>query len=201
MAHADERHAPEPSPHPYPGKALIEKLQTAECWRLLEHTQIGCLAVQSVDGSPDVFPVNFLAHSGSIYIRSAPGSKLLALAARPAAAFEVDGESVTYRWSVVVRGTAQALEIDVDSHDAAVLALVSWSPTQKRHFIRLTPTVVTGRRFRVLPGTGPTRPDWPDSGIGRVRAAARAKADDSPPTFGGSTKPIPIPHFAPYPGR
>jgi nitroimidazol reductase NimA-like FMN-containing flavoprotein (pyridoxamine 5'-phosphate oxidase superfamily) len=52
----------------------VEHLTTTECWRLLESVSLGRLAVEGPEGIPDVFPVNFTVHSGSVYLRSAPGS-------------------------------------------------------------------------------------------------------------------------------
>ena len=38
----------------------------------------------------DLFPVNYLAHDGALYFRSAPGSKLAQITANRKVAFEVD---------------------------------------------------------------------------------------------------------------
>lgn len=177
---------------PATGESLVEKLPTAECWRLLEHAELGRLAVEGSDGVPDVFPVNYLVHSGAVYIRSAPGSKLVDLTARPVAAFEVDGESVAYRWSVVIRGAAQRIEADADIRESGILALMSWSPTEKHDVIRLTPSTVTGRRFhRRLPDVRPHATS-PLDGAGAAPTGV--------PTAQGAHKPIPIPHFPPPSG-
>ncbi|GAA1997150.1 pyridoxamine 5'-phosphate oxidase family protein [Microbacterium ulmi] len=184
---------------------LIEKLNTAECWRLLERARLGRLALKGLDGAPDVFPMNFLVHSGCIYLRSAPGSKLLDIVEHPEAAFEVDGESAAQRWSVVVRGSVQRLDADDEIHESGVLDLVSWSPTGKHDFIRLAPTAVTGRRFHkpasVRASRGADSQDDPQDG-GRVEGGpveGSADAAAAPRTRDGGHKPVAIPHFAPPP--
>ncbi|MET0861458.1 MAG: pyridoxamine 5'-phosphate oxidase family protein [Microbacterium sp.] len=134
-----------------PGGSGVEHLGTAECWRLLQERSFGRLAVAGVDGLPDVFPLNYTVHEECIYIRTARGSKLLDIARRPVAAFEIDGEDESSRWSVVVRGSARRLDIDAQIRASGVLALVSASPTAKHDVIRITPASVSGRRFQKRP--------------------------------------------------
>ncbi len=130
-----------------PGPGAVEHLKTAECWRLIEAGSFGRLAVEGLDGIPDVFPLNYTVHDGSIYIRSAPGSKLMAIAVHPVAAFEIDGEQDGFRWSVVLRGSARRLAIDKEIRESGVQSLVSSSPTAKYNYICVTPSSVSGRRF------------------------------------------------------
>ena len=96
----------------------IEKLETAECWRLLETTSFGRLAVINADGTPDIFPVNFVPHEGSLYVRTARDAKLLHIAQHPAVAFEVDDHDEHVRWSVVVRGDAERVTRDGEIRDS-----------------------------------------------------------------------------------
>ncbi len=177
-----------------PGEALVEKLTTAECWRLLEQRELGRLALDGIDGKPDVFPVNYLVHNGNVFIRSAPGSKLVDIAANPAAAFEVDGEFAAFRWSVIIRGTAHRLDVDAEIHESGVLDLTSWSPTGKHNFVRITPTLITGRRFRRR------LPDIPPQATSPIRHTGRPGAPTTSQARGADArgkKPVPIPHFAP----
>lgn len=183
----------------------IQHLTTAECWRLLESSSLGRLAVQGqavegTEGVPDLFPVNFTVHSGSVYLRSAPGSKLMDITAHPGVAFEIDGQDPLSHWSVVIKGTARRLDSDAEIHESGVDELVSASPTAKQNFIRITPASVTGRRFRkdappehetAAPGntTGahqPVRPPEGDEGWPGSDSIA-------------ATGPIPIAHFPPRP--
>lgn len=173
------------------GSHAFESLTPDECWRLLGEASLGRLAVTDADGMPDVFPLNMLVHEGALYARSAEGSKLSAIATRPEAALEVDGEDEEYRWSVVARGLAARLDTDVDSATDAeieasgVLRLPSANPGGKPHVIRLTPVSVSGRRIRVGgDGSAELRP-VASPATGPVVASRRAHP------------PRPIPHFPP----
>jgi len=142
------------------GAHSFEHLSVEECWRLVRGANVGRLAVAGADGAPDVFPLNVLAHDGSLYARSAEGSKLSVIADHPEAAIEFDGESDGFHWSVVARGTAVRLETDTDAATDAeieasgVLRLASANPGGKPYVIRLRPATISGRRVRVDAATG-----------------------------------------------
>jgi nitroimidazol reductase NimA-like FMN-containing flavoprotein (pyridoxamine 5'-phosphate oxidase superfamily) len=162
----------------------VEELETAQCWQLLEAEEIGRLAIEGQEGRPDVFPVNYLVHDGNVFIRSAPGTKLRSIAKNPAVAFEIDGETTNYHWSVVVHATATRLDVEEEIEASGVRELVSASPTAKENVIRLTPVRITGRRFlkRNRPGSG------------------RAALPKFPAVEGRGSqelRPDPIPSFAP----
>ncbi|WP_053546510.1 pyridoxamine 5'-phosphate oxidase family protein [Microbacterium aurantiacum] len=132
-----------------------ENLRARDCWALLQGGGVGRLALVAVDGAPDLYPVDFTVHDGCLYVRSGPGSKLAALAARPQVAFETDGLDDGCRWSVVVRGQAARLDRDDEIEASGILDLVSSSPTPKHDFVCITPNRLSGRRFRVFPATAP----------------------------------------------
>lgn len=167
----------------------IEHLTTATCWHLLEQSSLGRLAVVGADGIPDVFPVNFAVHDGRVYLRSAPGSKLLDVAARSGVAFEIDGSDGVSRWSVVLKGAAQRVDEDAEILGGGIEELPTASPTTKNDVIAITPTSVTGRRFRKQSAAA-TRirrpaPVLPTTG---THETIRPPEDDGP---------IPIPHYPP----
>jgi hypothetical protein len=122
------------------------ELTPAECWNLLRSTGLGRLAT-AVDGVAGIFPVNYLVHDEKILFRSAPGSKLVQITADPLVAFEVDGMDSRWHWSVVIHGTAKRLSDGTDVIGSGVLELVSWTPTKKYNYVRITPTDITGRRI------------------------------------------------------
>jgi nitroimidazol reductase NimA-like FMN-containing flavoprotein (pyridoxamine 5'-phosphate oxidase superfamily) len=128
----------------------IEYLAADECWAYLSRASLGRLAVLAHDGV-DIFPVNFLSDGASLFLRSAPGEKLVAITANPLVAFEVDGEEDGARWSVVLKGTAARLDSDLEIEESGVLGLYTLSPTQKWNYVQVSPAVVTGRRFREVP--------------------------------------------------
>jgi nitroimidazol reductase NimA-like FMN-containing flavoprotein (pyridoxamine 5'-phosphate oxidase superfamily) len=120
-------------------------LDGTEGWAKLRSKSYGRLAV-SVDGQPDIFPVNFLADESGILIRTAEGTKLELIHANARVAFEVDDGSSERAWSVVVKGIAARL----DGAAAAVAVdapLWTWAPGSKDVFIHIRPTEVTGRLF------------------------------------------------------
>jgi nitroimidazol reductase NimA-like FMN-containing flavoprotein (pyridoxamine 5'-phosphate oxidase superfamily) len=186
-------------------KKETEHLKTAQCWRLLEESSIGRLAVQGADGVPDVFPVNFTVHSGSVYIRSAPGAKLMDIADRPGVAFEADGQDGVSFWSVVIKGTARRLDSDEEIHESGVDDLVTASPTSKQNFIGITPSSITGRRFRKrgFAHTGVDPANRPRTSTGAHEPVRPVEVDRQWPGQGdaGGAGPISIPHFPPPPAR
>lgn len=185
-----------------PNDSRVEHLSAAECWRLLQEKSFGRLAVAGLDGIPDVFPLNYTVHEECIYIRTAPGSKLMDIARRPVAAFEIDGDDDSSQWSVVVRGSARRLDVDAQIHASGVLAVVSASPTSKHNVIRVTPTSVSGRRFKKRVGGSAHEP---------VRPILRAPANPHEPVRpidgasmwpqfarqGSEWSALPIPSFPP----
>ncbi|WP_347345286.1 pyridoxamine 5'-phosphate oxidase family protein [Microbacterium sp.] len=128
----------------------VEGLRLNECWEVLASLTIGRLAVLGADGAPDLFPVDYLTHGERIYVRTAPGSKLMDVARDPRVAFEVDAVGDGLAWSVVVRGTAARLDADDEIEESGVLDLQSTNPTVKSNFVRITPREINGRRFRTV---------------------------------------------------
>lgn len=144
-----------PAEHPE-----TENLSLHDCWACLRSSSIGRLAVIS-DGKPEIFPVNFMPDNATILFRTAPGTKLDAVAAGLPVVMEADGlnDYGTIAWSVVVKGTPQ----HVDPSDAP-FGLAQWEPGVKAHLVRITPTEVTGRRFVINPNMGWWQPESPRPG-------------------------------------
>lgn len=124
---------------------MTDELNPAECWHLIKSARIGRLAV-SMNGRPDIFPVNFVATDEIIYFRTAPGSKLMELTLNPFVAFEVDGRHLAHYWSVVIAGSAERMDRDDEIERSGVLNIHTASSTDKWNYVRVTPTSVTGRR-------------------------------------------------------
>lgn len=166
----------------------VHHLDAAQCWTRLQQTALGRLAVVREDGTPDVFPVNYVAHEGSLYVRTARDSKLLHIAHHPAVAFEIDGETDDERWSVVARGPAERVTSDAEIRASGIERLSSWSPTTKHFVIRITAHTVTGRRFAKTEGrSDPVQPFAADASSPAPAEEARSRAQ----------RPEPIPHHTP----
>ncbi|MGB9373254.1 MAG: pyridoxamine 5'-phosphate oxidase family protein [Jiangellales bacterium] len=120
-------------------------------WALLESQVVGRMAV-AVAGEVDIFPLNYLVHERTIVFKTAPGSKLAALAANARVTFEIDGYSPESgdAWSVVVKGFAQSLQRFSEIYSAEDLPLFPWNASPKEFFVRITPRQVAGRRFSVV---------------------------------------------------
>lgn len=77
-------------------------LPAHECWDLLSSVTLGRL-VTSVDGRPQIFPVNYAVQRRTILFRTAEGTKLVSTAINNEVVFEVDDHNVAEGWSVIVR--------------------------------------------------------------------------------------------------
>lgn len=121
-------------------------LSATECWDLLASRALGRL-VTSVDGSPSIFPVNFVVQHRTILFRKALGTKLVSAAINNNVLFEADGYSLSEGWSVIVSGVARSIRGDEDIAEAEQAGLISWTGSEKQHFVRIRPHSVTGRRF------------------------------------------------------
>ena len=121
-----------------------------ECWDLMSGVALGRL-VTSVDGLPEIFPVNFVVQHKSILFRTSEGTKLVSTAINNRVLFEVDEHNVAEGWSVIVKGRARSLRTDEQIQEAERAQLLPWLSSEKTHYVRVLPDAVTGRRFRFGP--------------------------------------------------
>ncbi len=123
-------------------------LTSAECWKFLSQTHVGRLAV-NVDGSPDVFPVNYQLDGESLLFRTGNGTKIDAIHVDGRVAFEVDSVSEEHgtAWSVVIKGNAEITSTDNHVLNATERGLFPWQGVGKAHLVLIVPKTVTGRRF------------------------------------------------------
>jgi uncharacterized protein len=128
----------------------VSILPETECWNLLSSASLGRL-VTSVDGVPEIFPVNFVVQHRTVLLRTAEGTKLVSAAINNDVLFEADDHNVAEGWSVIVKGTARLLRTDDEIDEAERAQLLPWTATLKQHFVRIRPLSVTGRRFSFGP--------------------------------------------------
>jgi nitroimidazol reductase NimA-like FMN-containing flavoprotein (pyridoxamine 5'-phosphate oxidase superfamily) len=121
-------------------------LSESECWDLLAGSAVGRL-VTSVDGHPDIFPINFAVQGRTILFRTAEGTKLVSAAVNGHVLFEADDHDAVEAWSVIIKGFARSLRTDEELVEAEKAHLRPWTATAKQHFVRIRPLSVTGRRF------------------------------------------------------
>ena len=128
----------------------ITVLDADQCWNLLSESVFGRLAL-SVDGEPEIFPVNAYAHDGKILFRTGEGTKLSEIAVNGRVAFETDGFTSKIGWSVVAKGTARILTGTKEIQEADQLPLKPWVPTLKMNYVEIDVAEITGRRFKFGP--------------------------------------------------
>ncbi len=131
-----------------PAAAPLRELDAGECMALIGESGVGRLAFVGDEG-PVIHPVNYLVDGETIVVRTSPYT-LLAQHAAQRMAFEVDELEPALRlaWSVLVVGDAAPVD---DPDEARALdesgRLRPWASGQRRMFLRLTPTKITGRRI------------------------------------------------------
>jgi uncharacterized protein len=149
VAAATEVHDPEHMGTPLDTQAMTV-LQLHECSQLLRDHEVGRLAI-SITNHPDIFPINYVVDHGTIVFRTAEGTKLAASVLGVGVAFEIDGydADVGEAWSVVIKGWATEIENMYELFEAQDLPLFPWHAAPKHRFVRIVPTLTTGRRFTV----------------------------------------------------
>ncbi|OBG60506.1 pyridoxamine 5'-phosphate oxidase family protein [Mycobacterium sp. E3339] len=125
----------------------VSILPVNECWDLMAGVTLGRL-VTSVGGQPEIFPVNYAVQRHTVLFRTAEGTKLVSTAINNRVLFEVDDHNVAEGWSVIIKGVARSLRTNEDIEEAERAQVLPWTPSEKSHYVRIIPEIVTGRRFR-----------------------------------------------------
>ena len=139
-----------------PRPAELFDLSVELCCSLLSTQQVGRLVLAGPE--PYVVPVNFAVVSGGVVFRSEPGPRLDRMEGHRVV-FEVDDHDDRTRsgWSVVVRGTAHEITLDVAAQagDARWGTVQPWAPGPKACWVRIEIETITGRVLR-----GAVLPTW-----------------------------------------
>ena len=130
--------------------AAMAVLPEYECWQLLRDHRppLGRLAFVDA-GWPLVLPVNYVAVGTLVYIRTAPGSKLLAAAQMQQVTFQVDevDEVSEEGWSVLAFGRLSLVSDETEIADIRRRPLRPWARGEREHLLRMDVSVVSGRRL------------------------------------------------------
>jgi nitroimidazol reductase NimA-like FMN-containing flavoprotein (pyridoxamine 5'-phosphate oxidase superfamily) len=134
--------------------ATLETLDEAECLRLISPGGIGRIAYSGAFGLT-VLPVNYKVHQGTILFRTAQDSLLdedlrTGIArAEYKVAFEVDDFDTASRegWSVLIQGAAHHVDSETELASVREADVQPWPPGPREHFLRVSPSRVTGRRI------------------------------------------------------
>lgn len=135
----------------------METLDRDDCIKLLERHPAGVGRIALAGPRPNIFPVNYAIDGGSVVFRTDPGAKLHAAVESSYVAFEADWVEPSWQlgWSVVVRGQAHVIHDPKALERARRLPLLPWADGDKEFFVRIEPTLVSGRRL--LEGAARTR--------------------------------------------
>jgi nitroimidazol reductase NimA-like FMN-containing flavoprotein (pyridoxamine 5'-phosphate oxidase superfamily) len=136
-------------------ETTIEKLTEAESLRLIERAEVGRIGFTGRFG-PVVLPVNFKVVNGAVVFRTEEDSALAQdlRTGIPGAdyrvAFEVDETDPATRtgWSVMIQGAVHHVEDEPTRAELLTMGIDPWAGGDKGLFLRVTPSVVTGRRIR-----------------------------------------------------
>lgn len=128
----------------------VHVLYRDECLDLLKRTTVGRIAVVEA-GAPVIFPVNFVLDGDDLVFRTDPGTKLERGLQAPVC-FEVDEihEETESGWSVIVKGRLEEMNFSTKpalKQHLEGLGLRPWAGGEKRHWLRLVPSVISGRRI------------------------------------------------------
>jgi nitroimidazol reductase NimA-like FMN-containing flavoprotein (pyridoxamine 5'-phosphate oxidase superfamily) len=127
--------------------AEMRVLTRQECLDLLADQEVGRIAVV-LGRRPLIFPVNYVLDGDTIVFRTDAGTKLAA-ASFEHVAFEVDCIDHRRSWSVLVQGVGHHVtpEFGRVFERVRTLAITSWAPGDKEHWVRVIPMEITGRRL------------------------------------------------------
>lgn len=128
----------------------VKVLSEDESWARLGSVALGRL-VTTFAGEPEIFPVNYVAQGRTVLFRTAEGTKLFSAVAHSTVLFEADDHNAVEGWSVIVRGRAKLLRADAEIAEAERAQVLPWTATAKNHFVRVTPSEITGRHFTFGP--------------------------------------------------
>lgn len=135
---------------------LLEELTAATCLRHLAAGNVGRIALVR-DDKLEMFPVNYAMHDGAVIFRThlgdSPthlGGTLEDLGGGARVVFEIDELDHRYQtgWSVVVHGQAEHVTDAARLEELEALELAPWARGDRRDWVRIVPSEITGRRIR-----------------------------------------------------
>jgi nitroimidazol reductase NimA-like FMN-containing flavoprotein (pyridoxamine 5'-phosphate oxidase superfamily) len=146
---------PGPAHDPAIIQPVPERLDEAECLRLISPGGIGRLAYSGRFGLT-VLPVTYKLHEGSIVFRTAQDSptdtdlRTGIAGAEYKVAFEVDDIDPASRegWSVLIQGSAHHVDSEIERASMLTAGVEPWAGGVRDLFVRIALTRVTGRRIR-----------------------------------------------------
>jgi nitroimidazol reductase NimA-like FMN-containing flavoprotein (pyridoxamine 5'-phosphate oxidase superfamily) len=135
-------------------RRVLENLEEAECLRLISPGGVGRIAFTGRFG-PMVLPVNYKLVENTIVFRTSQDSptdedlRTGIAHAEYKVAFEIDEFNVADKagWSVLVQGSVHHVDSQAEQAALSEAGVEPWPEGPREHFIRITPTRITGRRI------------------------------------------------------
>jgi hypothetical protein len=126
----------------------LEQLSRTECLRLVGQVPLGRI-VYTRQALPAVELVNFTLDNGDIVIRTDASGKLAAATRGAVVAFEADSVDIATHagWSVTIVGFSRAVTDGEEIRRLEQTGPEPWAPGERDYFIRISPTIVNGRRI------------------------------------------------------
>jgi nitroimidazol reductase NimA-like FMN-containing flavoprotein (pyridoxamine 5'-phosphate oxidase superfamily) len=127
---------------------VIRFLDRDRCFELLGQACVGRIAV-TVNGVPEITPVNYALLDGDVVFRSGTGTKLHAALTSQPVSFEVDRIDETKRtgWSVLISGSSSVIDDADELARAEALDIDAWAPGTRDTFVRVGAALVVGREI------------------------------------------------------
>jgi nitroimidazol reductase NimA-like FMN-containing flavoprotein (pyridoxamine 5'-phosphate oxidase superfamily) len=128
----------------------FEAIGREQCLDLLASNHLGRVAWQAAD-VPQILPITYATHQGSVYFRTAPDGILSALVQPTRVALEVDelDQQTRTGWSIVLHGrTSSVSDPDALADLWAADSLVPWAEGNRTLFICIRLDRISGRVVR-----------------------------------------------------
>ena len=134
----------------YSDGSALEQLSRDECLRLMASVCVGRI-IYTRRALPAVELVNFALDHGDIIIRTDSAGNLAVAIQHSVVAFEVDRLDADQRagWSITAIGQSREVTDSAEIGQLQKMGLPSWAPGVREYFIRISPEILNGRRFRV----------------------------------------------------
>jgi len=131
------------------GRPVLRRLKDDECQRLISAGGVGRVVFDEARG-PVALPVNFKMLGDDVVFRTTASAPFAAAIARGPVSFEVDhiDDALTEGWSVLLTGDGHTISDPEELAVAERLGVSPWAGDTRNVYVRLHPSVVTGRRIR-----------------------------------------------------
>jgi nitroimidazol reductase NimA-like FMN-containing flavoprotein (pyridoxamine 5'-phosphate oxidase superfamily) len=125
----------------------FDELSVEECYALLPTVPLGRV-VFTDRALPAIQPVNFVVDGAEVAFRTSESSRLAVAVNHAVVAFEVDSFDADARsgWSVVLVGKAYEVTDLIERDRILAIPLDSYAPSSHDRILKVSPSIVTGRR-------------------------------------------------------